>query len=53
MKNERTPRTLSEASFVTGYTSASPAPRGNWSGWWLAVAIGVALACVLAYGGRA
>lgn len=53
MRNERTPRTLSECQFVTGYSSASPSPQGRWSGWWLAVAIGIALALVLAYGGRA
>lgn len=52
MRNERTPRTLSECVFVTGYTSASLHRPSRWAGWWLAVAIGIALALVLAYGGQ-
>jgi hypothetical protein len=53
MKNERTPRTLADCQWRTGYQSANPQPRSNWAGWWLAVVIGVSLALVLAYGGRA
>jgi hypothetical protein len=52
VKNERTPRTLADCQWLTGYQSANPAPR-PWGGWWLAVVIGVSLALVLAYGGRA
>ena len=51
-RNERTPRTLADTIYCTGYSSASPAPR-SWSGWWLAVIIGAALAAVLVYGGKA
>jgi hypothetical protein len=37
--------------YSTGYSSARLESR-SWAGWWLAVAIGIALALMLAYGGR-
>lgn len=48
MKNIRTPRTLSESTFVTGYLSANVEGFADqWSSRLLAVAIGVGLALAL------
>ena len=48
MKNYRTPRTLAESSFVTGYLSASNEEFANqWPSRLLAVAIGIGLALAL------
>ena len=45
MKNIRTPRTLAESSFVTGYLSASNEVFANqWPSRLLAVAIGIGFA---------
>ena len=45
MKNYRTPRTLSEATFVTGYLSANVEGFADqWSSRLLAVAIGIGFA---------
>lgn len=53
MKNIRTPRTLADSTFECGYTSARLQNRRITLGdVLLAVAIGVALAFVLVYGGR-
>lgn len=51
MKNITTPRTLAEAQFVTGYSSASIERRSSLSSVLLATVIGVALACAIVYGG--
>ena len=48
MKNYRTPRTLSEATFVTGYLSANDEGFADqWSSSLLAVASGVGIALAL------
>lgn len=50
MKNQNTPRTLAECDFTTGYRSAQLGPEPAWevvAGYALAIAIGIALACVL------
>lgn len=44
MKNVTTPRTLSDATFTTGYQSVrntSKGPRSNWLAWsgWIAFAV--------------
>lgn len=44
MKNSRTPRTLSDASFDVGYAEATPSKHGrriNWTTWsgWIAFAV--------------
>lgn len=47
MRNERTPRTLADTTFTTGYPEA--VSRGDfWRGVALAILIGVALGAVLA-----
>lgn len=53
MKNLRTPRTLADSSFETGYSAAQIAPRRDRvAGYVLAVVIGVALTLTVIYGGR-
>lgn len=53
MKNIRTPRTLAESSFETGYSSVQFIPRRDRiAGYILAVCIGVALTVTVMYGGR-
>lgn len=42
MRNERTPRTLAESSFVTGYQSAHISRADRIAGRLLAIAIGLA-----------
>ena len=54
MKNLRTPRTLAESTFVVDYPLAHfrrNLEPDRWVAWLLAIAIGVALGAVLAYGG--
>lgn len=51
MKNLRTPRTLADSSFETGYSAVSPR-RSDWRSYVLAVVIGVALTLTVIYGGR-
>lgn len=50
MRNERTPRTLSECQFWTGYpivrAASSPSPR--WLNWTAAIGIGAYLGYLLA-----
>lgn len=54
MKNLRTPRTLADSSFETGYSAATfPNRRDRVAGYVLAVVIGVALTLTIVYGGRA
>lgn len=54
MKNIRTPRTLADSTFETGYSAATfVSRRDRFAGYVLAAAIGVALTLVLVYGGRA
>lgn len=52
MKNERTPRTLAEAQFWTGYQSVNPMPEPEpspqWWCWLLAIAIGASLGALIA-----
>lgn len=55
MKNYTTPRTLSESTFVTGYTSIHPMAHREprWekiAGYALAIIIGLALAAALVHG---
>lgn len=47
----RTPRTLAECRFTTGYPMARRAPS-RVAAWLLAIAIGAGLALVIVYGGR-
>lgn len=48
MKNTRTPRTLSDCQFVTGYQSAQPQPS-RLADWLLATLIGAGLALALVH----
>lgn len=47
MRNERTPRTLAESSFVTGYQRAHIPQTDRIAGWLLAIAIGI-VCCAMA-----
>lgn len=54
MKNIRTPRTLADSSFETGYSAVSfPNRRDRIAGYVLAAVIGVTMTLVVMYGGRA
>jgi hypothetical protein len=50
MKNERTPRTLAETTFQTGYQSANVSRPDRVYGHILAVGIGIALGLLLVKG---
>ena len=53
MKNIRTPRTIADSTFATGYRAATFVSRSDRvAGYVLAVVIGASLALVVAYGGR-
>lgn len=53
MKNIRTPRTLADSTFATGYRAAAfVSRRDRVAGYLLATLIGVALAVTVMYGGR-
>ena len=41
MRNERTPRTLADSSFTTGYQRAHIPQTDRIAGWLLAIAIGI------------
>lgn len=54
MKNIRTPRTLADSSFETGYSTVQFVPRRDRvAGYILAVVIGVTLTLTVIYGGQA
>ena len=46
MKNTRTPRTLAESEFVTGYSSAELLKREAWANKWLYRIAAVAFAVI-------
>lgn len=54
MKNIRTPRTLADSTFATGYRAATfVSRRDRVAGYILAVVIGASLALTVIYGGQA